>query len=250
MVVDPIPVRDFLVDLGQRLPKPKAVLCISAHWLSDAPAVSGHPKPATIHDFFGFEEELYQIRYPAPGAPSLAAKIAKLVRDGGFDCPIDPERGLDHGAWQPLILMYPEARVPVVQLSLMAGAGAADHYRLGQALSPLLDESVLVLASGTATHNLAAWRHAPSATPDWAGAFEDWLIGAVEGGDHGALIEYRTRAPDAQSAHPSEDHFLPLLVALGAGGPGPGSTLHRGFAYGSLSMAAFAFGDRAAPGRS
>ena len=242
MVIDPIAVRHFLETLGGDLPRPQAVLCVSAHWITAVPSVTGSERPETIHDFFGFAPELYRIAYPAPGDPALAAGVARLVRDAGFDCHLDPVRGLDHGAWQPLILMYPQARVPVVQLSLIAGAGAADHYRLGQALAPLLQDGVLVLASGTATHNLAAWQRAPSATPAWARAFETWLIDAVEQGDHDRLIDYLRRAPEARSAHPSEDHFLPLLVALGAGGPGPGRTLHRGFAYGSLSMAAFAFG--------
>jgi 4,5-DOPA dioxygenase extradiol len=242
MVVDPIPVRGFLEQLGRDLARARAVLCVSAHWITAVPSLTGSERPETIHDFFGFAPELYQIAYPAPGDPALAARVERLVQDAGFDCDIDPARGLDHGAWQPLILMYPQARVPVVQLSLIAHAGAADHYRLGRALAPLLQDGVLVLASGTATHNLAAWRRAPTATPPWARAFEAWLIDAVERGDHDGLIDYLHRAPEAQTAHPSDDHFLPLLVALGAGGPGPGRTLHRGFAYGSLSMAAFAFG--------
>lgn len=245
MVIDPIAVAGFLADLGRALQPPKAVLCVSAHWITSAPAVTGAERPRTIHDFHGFAPRLYEIDYPAPGDPALAARVAGLLGAAGLTCAIDPARGLDHGCWQPLILIYPDATVPVVQLSLLEGGDAADHYRLGRALAPLREEGVLVLASGTATHNLTAWRRDPTGTPRWAAAFEDWLVDAVESGDHERLIGYR-RAPEAGIAHPSEDHFLPLLVALGAGGPGKGWTLHRGFAYGSLSMAAFAFGSTAA----
>jgi 4,5-DOPA dioxygenase extradiol len=263
LVLDDDPARDFLVRLGAELPRPKAILCVSAHWLKETPAVTLNPRPETIHDFFGFDRALYDIAYPAPGDPELARRVAGLVEATGFACAQDPERGLDHGAWEPLVLMYPEADVPVVQLALMAGADAATHLRLGQALEPLRHEGVLVLASGTAVHNLAQWREDPAATPAWARAFDDWLAGAVARGDRAAIAGYLSNAPHAAMAHPSEDHFLPLPVAMGAGGTngaglgdaepvgggpgdaepvGGGRTLYRGFSYGSLSMAAFAFG--------
>ncbi len=247
MVLDNLPVAAVLARLGQDLPRPKAVLCVSAHWVAPGPCVSTTEVPETIHDFFGFPKPLYELRYPAPGAPAAANRAAELIQAAGMDCALDSVRGLDHGAWEPLMLMYPEANIPVAQLALHAGADAATHLALGRALAPLRAEGVLVLGSGTATHNLAEWR-AGTDTPDWAQAFEDWLVETVEAGDSTAIADCMHRAPQASRAHPSDDHYLPLAVAMGAGAdPGspdsiPGRILHRGFSYGSLSMAAFAFG--------
>ena len=243
MVLDPIPAREALARIGRELPRPRAILCVSAHWLEARPTASLAERPETIHDFFGFDRALYEITYPAPGDPGLARRAAGLLEAAGLACAQDPERGFDHGAWEPLMLMYPQADVPVVQLSLRAGAGADWHVALGRALAPLRAEGVLIAASGTAVHNLAQWRADAAATPAWARDFEDWLVAAVEAGDADEIAHYRTRAPNAALAHPTEEHFLPLAVAMGAGGPGAGNrVLHRGFSYGSLSMAAFAFG--------
>jgi 4,5-DOPA dioxygenase extradiol len=243
MVLDDIPVRAALARLGRELPRPQAILCVSAHWLAERPTVSLAERPETIHDFFGFDRALYDLSYPAPGAPELARRTAALLTEAGLGCEQAPERGLDHGAWEPLMLMYPEADVPVVQLSLQMGADSAAHLALGRALAPLRAEGVLVLASGTATHNLDQWRADPERTPDWAVAFDAWLAGAVAERDTAAIVNYRTEAPGAALAHPSEDHYLPLPVALGAGGAdGKTAVLHRSFSYGSLSMAIFAFG--------
>ena len=199
MVLDQGPVQDFLARLGRELPRPRAILCVSAHW------------------------------------------------QAGLDWYLVPDRGLDHGAWEPLMLMYPEAEVPVVQLSLQAGVDAAAHYKIGRALAPLRAAGVLILASGTAVHNLAEWRADGDSTPVWARRFDDWLADAITRGDHQAVVGYRKGAPDAAQAHPSEEHFLPLPLAMGAGGPeARARVLHRGFSHGSLSMAAFAF-EAAAP---
>jgi 4,5-DOPA dioxygenase extradiol len=243
MVLDDIPACAALARIGRRLPRPRAILCVSAHWLAEKPTLSLAAAPETIHDFYGFEPALYELSYPAPGAPELAQRTAALLADAGLDCGLVPDRGLDHGAWEPLMLMYPEAEVPVAQLSLQAGADAATHLGLGRALAPLRAEGVLVVGSGTATHNLAQWRADAAATPDWAVAFDDWLAAAVTERDAEAIADYRAQAPGADLAHPSEEHFLPLPVAMGAGGPDSKSAvLHRGFSYGSLSMAIFAFG--------
>ncbi len=243
MVLDDIPLRAALAGLGRELPRPQAVLCVSAHWLAEKPTVSLAEAPETIHDFYGFDPALYELAYPAPGAPELARRTAELLGAAGFDCVLDPDRGLDHGAWEPLMLMYPEAEVPVAQLSLQMGADPATHFELGRALAPLRAEGVLVLGSGTATHNLGQWRADPAATPDWASDFDDWLARAVTEGDAAAIVNYRTEAPRAALAHPTEEHYLPLPVAMGAGGAAGGTAvLHRGFSYGSLSMAVFAFG--------
>ena len=243
MVLDDIPVLGALARIGCELPRPRAILCVSAHWLAEVPTVSLAERPETIHDFYGFDRALYELAYPAPGAPELAHRTAELLKEAGIDCARTPDRGLDHGAWEPLMLMYPEADVPVTQLSLQADADPAAHLNLGRALAPLRAEGVLIVASGTAIHNLDQWRADPEATPEWALAFDDWLAAAVTAGDAQAIVNYRAEAPLAALAHPSEEHYLPLPVAMGAGGAdGQSAVLHRGFSYGSLSMAIYAFG--------
>jgi 4,5-DOPA dioxygenase extradiol len=245
LMLEEVAARDFLnglaADLATTLPRPRAIVVASAHWVTDAPVVDTSLRPRTIHDFSGFPAELYAMRYPAPGAPELAARIQELLRAGGLPCRGE-ERGLDHGAWVPLSLAYPAADVPVLQISLQPQLGADHHLRLGGLLAPLRHEGVLVIGSGSATHNLREL--APGApVPDWAARFDDWLATAVAAGDGAALTGYLQAAPAARRNHPSAEHFLPLLVAFGAAGPGArGRTLHRSFTYGSLSMATFAFG--------
>lgn len=235
------PARAFLGGLAARLPRPTAILAVSAHWETPRPALSSAARPETVHDFHGFPRALYALRYPAPGAPALAGRAAALLGAAGWQASLDPRQGLDHGAWVPLLLAYPEADVPVVQLSVLRGGDAGAHLALGRALAPLRQEGVLVLGSGGAVHNLRELSRGGGATPGWARDFEDWLVGAVEAGDAAALAAWQDGAPSARRAQPSDEHFLPLFVALGAGGGGPGRTLHRGFEHGSLSMAAFAW---------
>ena len=227
--------------LAGTLPRPKAVLCVSAHWTTTAPMVSALSRNATIHDFYGFPAPLYQIAYPAPGDPALAERVARLLSDAGMATGIDRARGLDHGAWVPLRLMYPEADVPAIQLSVQPGRDAAWHYRMGEALAPLRGQGVLILASGGAVHNLReiAWDGGP--VPAWAQGFDEWLAAALAEGRLAALIDWQ-RAPQARRAQPTNEHFLPLFVALGAAGKGArGERVHHGFTLGSMSMAAFKF---------
>jgi 4,5-DOPA dioxygenase extradiol len=234
----------FMKGLGGWLGRPRAILCVSAHWDTHTPVVSAAAEPETIYDFGGFPRELYRIRYPAPGAPELAARVAELLGTEGFAVEVSPTRGLDHGAWVPLSLVYPEADVPVTQLSVQPGAGAAHHFRVGRALAPLRHEGVLVLATGSATHNLARLGTG-SIPPDWAAQFADWLKARVTGGSAEELMNYRRLAPHATLAHPTEEHLLPLFVAAGAGsrdGDLRGEVLHRGWTMGSLSMDAYRFG--------
>lgn len=242
MALEPTPCHRFLEGLGAELGRPEAVLCVSAHWETGRPSVSAAARPATIHDFYGFPEALYALRYPAPGAPALAQRCVDLLAAAGVGCHSDPDRGLDHGAWVPLMLMYPGADVPVTQLSIQRPGDGAQHLALGRALAPLRAEGVLVLASGNATHNLRE-RGAPDDPPAaFALAFDDWLTGAVEAGREDDLVQYLNVAPEAARNHPTPDHFTPLLVALGAAGAGArGRRLHASFAWASLSMAAFAF---------
>lgn len=242
--LDPGPVGDAWAELARTLPRPRALLVASAHWESSEPMLTGVDAPETIHDFFGFPAPLYSIRYPARGAPWLAARARALLARAGLPAEIDAGRGLDHGAWSPLLHMYPRADVPVVQLSLQRGRGAAQHYRIGRALEALRAEDVLVVGSGHMTHNLREWREAGAAAPaPYVHAFQDWVQARLAADDLDALLDYRALAPQAQRAHPSEEHFLPLYVALGAAGARPAARRVYDAVEGSvLAMDAYLFG--------
>lgn len=241
----------MLTRLGRDLPRPESILVVSAHWEAAAAVVSAALQPATIHDFHGFPAGLYELHYAAPGAPALAARVAALLGAAKIGCQVVPDRGLDHGAWIPLRFMYPQADIPVTQLAVSPVRGAAWHLALGQALAPLAGEGVLVLGSGGLTHNLRELRmHAPDdEAPDWVREFADWITEAIEAGDAAALVDYRARGPQAARNHPTEEHLLPLLVALGAAGAdAAGRRLAGGVTYGVLAMDAFVMGSRdAAP---
>jgi 4,5-DOPA dioxygenase extradiol len=243
LMFEPVVARDFIAHLGTELGRPKGIALVSAHWETPKPRASTVGEPPTIHDFGGFPDELYQVKYPAPGAPGIARRAIDLLGEAGFAAAEDPGRGLDHGAWVPLALMYPDADIPVAQISIQTALGPAHHVAVGRALQRLRDEDVLVLASGGATHNLMTMeRGVHDDPPPWAVEFDDWLAAALEAGDEESLVNYRRRAPYAREAHPRDEHLLPVFVAFGAGGPGAkGRRLHRSFTHGSLSMAAFAF---------
>ena len=239
------PARDFLRALGPKLGRPAAILVASAHWETSAPMLGSAARPATVHDFRGFPPELYALRYPAPGAPALAAEAARLLTHVGLDARLDPAQGLDHGAWVPLLLMYPRADIPVLQISLQTALGPAHHMRLGAALAALRAQNVLVIGSGSFTHNLAHFRGAAADAPAAPGvtAFADWCAAALTGQRFEDMLAYRALAPDAVGQHPTEEHLLPLFVALGAAGPAPRvEHLHQSAMYSILRMDAFAFG--------
>lgn len=243
LILENGPTCDFLRGLGASPERPRAVIAVSAHWETKDPSVSAASRPATIHDFHGFPEALYRMKYPAPGSPELAERAAALLTQNGIANHVDAERGLDHGAWVPLMLMYPDADIPVLQLSVQPHRDPAHHLAVGRALAPLRNEGILILGSGGAVHNLRAlaWnRHgAPEA---WAEGFDDWLVQKVDRGALDDLVNYRERATGAVQAHPRDEHFLPLFVALGAAGEkAVGKRIHAGFEHGSLSMAAFSF---------
>ena len=229
--------------LGRGLPRPRAIVVVSAHWDTGVPALTGAAQPETIHDFDGFPEPLYRIRYPAPGAPELAARAAALLEGAGLPAQVDPKRGLDHGAWSPLLHAYPNADVPVVQLSLQSALGTRHHLALGRALAPLAAESVLLIGSGHMTHNLRDWVRAGRIAPlAYAREFQAWVAGRIAARDLEALADYRALAPHAVRAHPSEEHFLPLFFALGAAAPGGASErLYEGIEGGALAMDAWLF---------
>jgi 4,5-DOPA dioxygenase extradiol len=240
--IEPGPTHDFLAGLGSIAPVPKAILCVSAHWETEKPALTGSRKPDLIYDFHGFPDALYRLTYPAPGSPELVARAATLLAVAGMASEIHPVRGLDHGAWDPLYLAYPKADVPVVQLSIQPEATTDHHLAVGRALRSLRHEGFLVIGSGNATHNLRAWRGSAAPPPEWVTRFSAWLDEKVLACDGEALCRYRTNAPLAVENHPTEDHYLPLLVALGAAGDGASvRKIHAGY-DGPLDMAAYAFG--------
>jgi len=244
LAIQESPAHHFLKNLGATLPTPSAILVASAHWESmGGPAVSVTAKPETIHDFGGFPQALFDIQYPAAGAPQLAARAVELLKQGGFPVGVSTSRGLDHGAWVPLRLIYPQADIPVFQVSVVRGATPADHFRIGQALQALRDENVLILGSGSLTHNLYEFRgqHIDSAVPAWVSEFDIWMKKCLEENDVDVLLNYRSLAPYASRNHPSEEHLLPLFVALGAGGAGNVRHLHSSYEYGILAMDMFAF---------
>jgi len=227
------------------LPRPRAVLVVSAHWMTARPTLSSVAAPETIHDFGGFPQPLYEIEYRPPGAPAIAEGIASHLRDAGLPVSLDAARGLDHGAWVPLREMYPDADVPAFQLSLQA-QGPSHHYRLGQALAGLGGDGILVLASGGMTHNLREVRFAAADNTQvlpYVTAFAQWMHERLMNGEIADLLDYRRLAPEAARAHPSEEHLLPLFVALGAAGPDAAvERIYNGVNNGALSMAAYRFG--------
>lgn len=227
--------------LAHDSPRPREILVISAHWDTDAPVASIAPQPATIHDFHGFPRELYEQRYPVPGAPQLGERAASLLVKAGIACTLDPQRGLDHGAWVPLKWMYPDADIPATQLSVQSRRGPRHHYAMGQALAPLRDEGVLVLASGGIVHNLREIQRMGSVVATWAHEFNDWMAANVAAGKIEELLNYRERAPSAARSHPTDEHLEPFFVALGAGGL-PGKRLELGITMGSLGMDSYVFG--------
>jgi len=235
---------DFLRALGGRLGRPEAILMVSAHWDTDRPAVSSATRPETIYDFYGFPPALYRLRYSAPGAPHLAPRIAGLLQAAGMTVDIDPGRGLDHGAWTPLYHMYPDADIPVAQFSIQSHLGPAHHVRLGEALRPLREEGVLIMASGGATHNLRelSWQRGNPVAQPWVVEFNEWLADAVLSGRRDDLVGYRQKAPHAVRNHPTDEHLIPLFVALGAGSPRTApQRLHTSISSGVISMDAYRF---------
>jgi aromatic ring-opening dioxygenase catalytic subunit (LigB family) len=217
---------DFLKGLGDFVGiRPKAVVVISGHWEEAEFTVSANPKPPLIYDYSGFPEHTYQLQYPAPGSPELARRIQTLLTDAGLPTNIDAQRGLDHGVFIPFKLIYPNADIPIVQLSMKAGLDPATHIRAGQALETLRDEGVLIVGSGMSFHNMRGFS---PAFKEASKRFDDWLATAVSQPDtiqRHAMLEHWTDAPDARLTHPHPDHLLPLMVAAGAAGTDAGQRI-------------------------
>jgi 4,5-DOPA dioxygenase extradiol len=214
--LEPGPAGEAWKALGRRLGKPRAIVIASAHWESDLPMLTGTARPQTIHDFSNFPEPLYRLRYPAPGAPEIAQRAQALLKEAGLGAAIDGSRGLDHGAWAPLLYMYPEADVPVVQISVQPALGPRHHVAVGNSLRNLSGEGVLLIGSGHMTHNLRDWARGRGAPEPYAQEFQAWVFDKLNKHDVEDLIEYRARSAHGARAHPTDEHFLPLFFALGA----------------------------------
>lgn len=232
--------------IAQSFGQPKAILVASAHSLTREPVLLAGARHEAVYDFSGFPDALYRLRYDAPGAPALAERVAGLLREAGLPAHVEDTSGLDHGIWTPLRSMFPNADIPVLPLAWPPMWSPAELFRLGQALAPLAAEGVLVIGSGAITHNLrlfAGGRGAIDAAeyPESA-AFRGWVNERAEAADWPALQAYRTQAPHAAYMHPSDEHWLPFYVAVGAGGGAAGVRLHASVTYGHLGMDAYAFG--------
>jgi len=237
LAIEPGATGKLLGELALSLPRPQAILVISAHWDTHAPRISLAEKPQTIHDFGGFPREMYEIEYPVNGAPVLAEQTATLLKKAGIDVELDHGRGLDHGAWVPLRLMYPDADIPVTQLSIQSRLGPQAHYDMGRAISQLQDENVLILCSGAITHNLhdLFTMQRDAKVLDYVPDFAEWVANKIEHEDTTALINYRKEIKSGLRAHPTEDHILPLFVALGAA-KGKATRYQPENTYGILAM--------------
>lgn len=232
-----------LAELGRELPRPDAIVVLSPHWMTRGEvSVTASTAPITIHDFGGFPDELYQLQYPAPGAPALAARIVEILQDAGWQSRLDDSRGLDHGAWVPLLYLAPNADIPVVQVSMPASLDTHQALKLGQALKPLREMNVLIVASGSLTHNLYEFRGVSSHDADYVKAFAAWTAKTLQAGNTELLLDYKQHAPSAERAHPTDEHFLPLFIALGAAGENYDTrVLEGGVSYGILSMDSYLF---------
>lgn len=234
------PARREWAALGARLPKPAAILCVSAHWETEGPAVTAAQKPETIHDFRGFPRELHELRYPAPGSPALARRVAALARPEPVR--LDEARGLDHGAWSVLAGMYPKADVPVVQLSLDRARSGAEHLAFARTLAPLREEGVLVAATGNIVHNLGWYDPGRREPYDWAARFDAKVKALISAGDLDALRDPDGLGPDAELAIPTPEHYLPLLYVLALRREGESAAFFNELVENAMSMTSVKIG--------
>jgi 4,5-DOPA dioxygenase extradiol len=239
--VEPGSTGPALTAWGQTLPVDlRGIVIMSPHWMARTPAVMTTAQPETWHDFGGFPPALYELQYPAAGNPALAQEVMDLLADAGMAAKADAQRPFDHGTWVPLMHMLPKANVPVVQVALPTGWNARQVYAMGQALQSLRDKGVLVMGSGSMTHNLGEFFGGERAVAPYVTEFSRWIEGKLAAGDLDALLDYRQQAPHAHRAHPSEDHFLPLFFALGAAGSeARPDYLSREVMYSMLAMDSF-----------
>lgn len=242
--IDPGQTGPALADLGfalrKQYPALRGIVIMSPHWMAPTAQVMSHPQPATWHDFGGFPEALYRLQYPAPGSPALAAQVQQLLHNAGVATQANADRPLDHGAWVPLRHLFPQADVPVVQVALPYEADAAEVFAIGQALATLRSEGVLVVGSGSMTHNLRELVRQASDPQTYVLEFCRWIEDRIRAHDMDSLLHWREQAPHALRAHPTDEHFLTLYFALGAGGEQADvHYLSREVMYGVLAMDSF-----------
>lgn len=240
LAIEPEQVGAALHRLSINLPKPRAIVVMSAHWESQALEVSTSQRPETWHDFGGFPRALYQLRYPAAGDVELAERMLQMLEHGGLPAHANSLRPRDHGVWMPLLHLYPDADIPVVQISLPSHFSAVQIYRIGQILAPLRQEQILLIGSGSITHNLAelSWSEQPASTPQWASAFRNWVVHQLGSDDFEAVLNWQ-QAPHVQRNHPTLEHLLPLFFAMGTGSRF--SLVHSSFSLGALGMDLYRF---------
>jgi aromatic ring-opening dioxygenase catalytic subunit (LigB family) len=223
--------------------EPRAVLVVSGHWTEPQLAITSSPHPPMVYDYSGFPPYTYQVQYPAPGEPGLASHVQGLLTRAGFAASLDPDQGFDHGTFTPLVIMYPEANVPVIQLSLKAGYDPAEHVAVGRAIANLRDDNVLIIGSGLSYHNMRAMGpHGEAASKTFDAWLQQTLLRSTDGARTQKLIEW-TSAPAARQAHPREDHLLPLMVAVGAAEDEPADLVyHEEGLFGGITASSFRFG--------
>lgn len=231
----------FLQTLSQNLPTPKGIVIISAHWETYGVQITTSPELETIYDFGGFSPALYDLKYNAKTSPELIQQVTDLLDKANVEVKPNNRRGLDHGAWIPLLLAFPNADIPIVQLSLDRRMNAKDLFKFGQTLGKLREDGILIIGSGASVHNLGNIALEGSPVAKWALSFNKWLDDKIENKKWSELLKFST-APHYRQAHPSPEHFLPLLVAAGAGNDEPTAKIHSSFSYGSISMNAWSFG--------
>jgi 4,5-DOPA dioxygenase extradiol len=232
----------FLRDIGKGV-KPKAIVIFTAHWEEEITTISSKDDIYDmIYDFYGFQKELYSIKYPARGSSEIASKVFSMFREHDIESRLDSKRGLDHGSWVVLHLMYPEADIPVIQISVNPKLSMDNQYKIGEAIRGLGEEDILVIGSGATVHNLASIKWNAKDTEEWALEFDNWLTDKVVEKDLQALFSYRQLAPYAQRAVPSEEHIVPLLIAMGSGQKESSpKLLHRSYEFGTLSYICYEF---------
>ena len=240
LALDPEQVGPALLRLGLNLPKPHAILVMSAHWESEALEVSTGVRPETWHDFRGFPKELYEIRYPAPGNPELAEEILKRLAEGNIAAHANSTRPRDHGVWMPLLHMYPNADIPVIEISLPMNMNADQIYQVGQTLAPLREKQILLMGSGSITHNLRelSWHGNTQNVPEWASTFRNYVVSKLNHNDFDAVLDWEN-IPYIQQSHYTLEHFAPLFLAMGIGHRF--NIVHSSFSMGSLGMDIYRF---------
>ena len=241
VLINASPARHIWQQYAATQPRPRAILIMSAHHLARAPLVGWSPRWQAVHDFGGFPRELYALSYPAVSDELLARQVQARLAAAGVAAHLQQANGLDHGAWVPLLMMYPQADIPVITLATLPHQDARTHYLLGKALADLAADGVQIIGSGSVTHNLYALGAPDAPAQSWAQAFADWVAARLEQGDSEALLAWQVQAPFARENHPTDEHLLPLFFAMGAAQGRPGRSLHRGIEYAAVTMDAWVF---------